>query len=51
MIEFNMIGEILVSVLKLIGKTVITKKGTVLGKVADFELDDHTLMPAAWTLN
>ncbi len=34
--------------MNLIGKTVITKKGTVLGKVADVELDDQTLMPVTF---
>jgi sporulation protein YlmC with PRC-barrel domain len=29
----------------LLGKTVFTKKGTVLGKVFDIELDDHTWTP------
>ena len=39
----------MVSVQKLLGKTVITKKGTVLGKVADIELDDNNWTPV--TLN
>ncbi len=43
-----MIGEILVSITNLIGKTVITKKGTVLGKLADLDLDDLTLTPVAF---
>ena len=29
----------------MLGKTVFTKKGTVLGKVSDLELDDHTWTP------
>ena len=35
----------MVSTQKLLGKTVITKKGTVLGKVADIELDDKNWTP------
>ena len=37
--------RILVSIRKLLGKTVITKKGTILGKVDDVELDDLTWTP------
>jgi sporulation protein YlmC with PRC-barrel domain len=37
--------EILVTIMNLLGKTVITKKGMVLGKVDDVELDDLTLTP------
>ena len=37
--------RILVSIKKLLGKTVITKKGTILGKVDDVELDDLTWTP------
>ena len=35
----------MVNIQKLLGKTVITKKGTVLGKVADIELDDNNWTP------
>ncbi len=38
----------MVSILSLIGKTVITKKGTVLGKLADFDLDDLTMTPVTF---
>ncbi len=34
--------------MNLVGKTVITKKGTVLGKLADVELDDQTLTPVTF---
>ena len=40
----------LVSILNLIGKTVITTKGTVLGKLADFNLDDLTMAPVTFNV-
>ena len=37
--------KILVRIRNLLGKTVITKKGAILGKVDDLELDDLTWTP------
>jgi len=50
MSEFNSAVKILVSIMSLIGKTVITKKGTVLGKLADMELDDNNLTPVTFSV-
>ncbi len=41
----GLVGENLVRISNFLGKTVITKKGTVLGTVEDLELDDLTRTP------
>ena len=46
-----MVGENFGKHRNLLGKTVITKKGTILGKVDDVELDDLTWTPIDSTLN